>query len=90
MTRTPAPEPQTPFLASQDGGPDPSQALVRGRLFLGWSAPRRPLIRVKRDTRCATGGVGIWEWNAWLGVVGKWFVVRLGEKFFFSLGGGLE
>jgi hypothetical protein len=89
MTRTPAPEPQTPFLASQDGGPDPSQALVRGCLFLGWSAPRRPLFRVKRDTRCATGEVGFWEWNAWLGMVGKVVSVRLGEKF-FSLSGGLE
>ena len=39
-------------------GRTPSQALVRGCLFLGWSAPRRPVFRVKRDTRCATGGVG--------------------------------
>lgn len=46
----------------------PPQALVRGCLFLGWSAPRRPLFRVKHDTRAPQVGWGFGK--AWLGMVG--------------------
>jgi len=39
--------------------------------FLGWSAPRRPLFRVKRDTRAPQVGTVGWGFGkAWLVVVG--------------------
>jgi len=68
VTQDPATEPQTPFSASQDGGPGGPfpKPLCEVVSFSAGVLRGADVSRVKRDTRCATGGVGL-SGKAWLG-----------------------